>query len=81
MSKLPRVYCEHCKYYYNKNSEHFLIYITEKPHQCGHPDNLVKKDDPIRPRIICRQYADRINRYNNCRNYKRIWYKFWIKGE
>jgi len=77
---MKKIYCNNCKYYWN--SSHLLLMSSiypQSPHKCGHKTNLKTKFNAINNLYYYKKYADEINKKNDCKNYKKSWYKFWVK--
>lgn len=75
-------YYENCKYYWNATFHCAgYYYRPEHYHHCYHPLNIDTLDTAISRKASFLNYADEINKDNHCKNYKRKWYKFWIKGD
>jgi hypothetical protein len=47
--------------------------------ECGHPSNLATIDTPICQFTKPISNPEYINKDNNCKNYNRSWWRFWIK--
>lgn len=63
-----KVYCNNCKYFEN-NFGHF---------KCNHPNNLRKEDGTAAPVFIQIAHPYLLNANNDCRRYRKKWWKFWI---
>jgi hypothetical protein len=74
-----RVYCTNCKYYYHSIRLSFHGYIPQNPNHCNCPLNLIRGHRFDGKYLIMNKFADEINEDCDCLNYKRLWYKFWIK--
>lgn len=65
---MPKVYCCNCKYY----REHFK-------------EDFCEKSKTINPSAIRLEYiylsCEHVNKNNDCPNYKRKWWKFWVKDK
>jgi len=76
---MKKVYCNTCKYYWNSIR---LLLMTgnypQNPHKCEHKTNLKTKFNAINNLYYYKKSADELNKSNNCKNYKRSWYKFWV---
>jgi len=48
---------------------------------CDNPDNLDHYDTAIQPACRYRQKPEVINEKNDCMNYKRSSWKFWVKED
>ena len=70
-----RVYCKNCKWYsgYPGVGESANYY-------CEHPSNLVQGHDENHSWMKNIQSPRGKNRNNNCFDYYRSWYRFWVKG-
>ena len=63
------VYCENCKWFYD----------GDYYRNCFAPNNKIYYDTPSKRTYNLEQsYIDK-NYTNNCTDYKRVWWKFWIK--
>jgi hypothetical protein len=59
-----KVYCENCKYYNGF---------------CNAPFNLIHEEISLKGTYSYRQMPNEINRYNNCRAFKRAWGRKFIR--
>ena len=67
MKESKKVLCGNCVFYGDIGN-------------CSHHSNISFSFDPIYWSLssvidICRN----LNKNGNCKNYKRLWYKFWVK--
>jgi len=68
-----KVYCQNCKYHLFPNIDGSSIY-----EYCLKTRNI--KDTPVRQeKTIMTCEEARYNQNNDCKHYKRKWYKFWVK--
>ncbi len=67
---MSKVYCIDCKY----SKYDFYSDIG-----CWHHTNLKEYDSAIHRGMSPIKYTRTLNKDNNCKNYKRKWYKFWVK--
>lgn len=65
-----KVYCNDCSYIWRAE------YCDD---QCRHPDNMVRIDEPICHYMSPYSKINELNKNNNCKLYKRSWWKFWVK--
>ena len=71
-----KVYCSNCKYhvldiFYNSKKNMNIIY-----HSCIHPNNTETSPIRIHPKNI---FYNKLNSNNDCKQYKKLWWKFCIK--
>lgn len=64
------IYCVDCKY--NKDD------ITGYENSCVHPSNIRVIKNYYRKLEIESKSQEQLNGDNRCKNYKRLWYKFWV---
>lgn len=73
---MSKVYCKNCKYYWNRAYQ-YIGYVPVS-------DVCLKKsivytdaigDKRVKNIVDCTI----VNKNNDCKDYKRKWYKFWVK--
>jgi hypothetical protein len=69
-----KVYCSNCKYLGSYEGE-----MGEFHYLCYHPSNIISVFNAIHIWTELIHKPEVKNKKNNCYNYKRLWYKFWIK--
>jgi C4-type Zn-finger protein len=71
-----KVFCINCKYH--KTDIHYVQKFNANVifHNCIHPDVIDSSPVKVQPKNI---YLNGLNLNNDCKNYKRKCYKFWIK--
>ena len=68
---MNKVYCDNCKYcYFAEYLEYSGNYCCELLETEGY--NFLRK-------FKIDGKCESKNKDNNCRDYKRLWYKFWVK--
>ncbi len=74
---MKKVYCRNCKY--NKVEQSMFFAST----YCVNPINIDVKDCYYKPNQNITYLYDQstLNKNNNCKLYKRKWWKFWVKEE
>lgn len=71
-----KVYCRHCKHVDWWNT------FYRQP-ICFHPSNIMWLSSAYREiegYKIC-HYLEELNSKNDCKNYKKSWYRFWVKDK
>lgn len=64
-----KVYCNNCKYFYRRVDCNMRSYFYCKKHITAKEDLMFYNDF---------SYQFNFNDNNNCSDYKRKWWKFWI---
>lgn len=72
---MEKIYCENCKFFKHLSS----IYNTHIVRQCNHPSNIEVCDHAIYKKSEPKFSCHTLNSSNNCKNYSRKWWKFWVK--
>lgn len=64
------VFCGDCKYYLqdDRGGDH-----------CKHKSNIYEGFDYLGKHKFERLQPIFLNLHSDCKNYKRVWYKFWVK--
>ena len=74
-----KVYCSNCKYYLYRD---FYYYPSFQPNYiravCLKVSKIIKRFDG-KEIFEYIGHASIVNKKCNCKFYKRLWYKFWIK--
>jgi len=71
---MNKVYCKNCKYHIYSEYDGYVPI----PDRCIHP--LIAKEIPdavekLKKEVPC----SHINLENDCKHYKRKWWKFWVR--
>ena len=77
MGKQVKIFCINCKYYHYNNA-----YSIEDRHRCVRREEIETTDDLYRPGKTCLYKSNDSckckNKDNDCIQYRRKWWKFWI---
>jgi hypothetical protein len=77
-TRIP-VYCSNCKWYNNIFYCWRHLIVSPDCDSCFHFTNIDIKSDYKEKYIKVITAAEILNLNNDCKNYKRKWYKFWVK--
>lgn len=78
--KSQLVFCANCKYYRYRTTSIYDSHSTVgSPHKCYYKDNFEFEYLAIGEALILKDRAITLNANNDCKWYKRKWYKFGAK--
>lgn len=75
---MKKVYCSNCKFFY-RVSTYLIIANWPKRFLCRHKSNIKIRDTYLKRSIIVKKSPDILNKDNNCLDYVKCWWKFWVK--
>lgn len=73
---LNKVYCINCKFHKDISISYGYI---PSPDRCMHLSQLVKCNSAVKECYRLSHCCASLNKNNDCKNYVRKWYKFWVK--
>ncbi len=78
-----KVYCKNCKYF-SYQIDNYYAYDPDKKPYCNRVKRIIKyADSYLEPRKVRKIYGGfdckTQNENNDCKIYKRKWYKFWVR--